>query len=94
MMNGHGKSDSPIVPTKSPNKAAPAVAEGVEGRGLAKGNSRGQNALRTQGRGSAQSAPERVRKAGLLAERCIPVLYLGHLFFPRGLGVGPEAGAV
>jgi len=63
MMNGHGKSDSSVVPTKPPNKAALAVAEGLEGRGLAKGNSREQNALRTQGRASAQSALERVRRA-------------------------------
>ena len=63
MMNGHGKSHSPIVPTKPPNKAGETAAEGVEGRGLAKGNSREQNALRTQGRVSAQSALERVREA-------------------------------
>ncbi len=39
-MNGHGKSDSPIVPVKSPNKALAAAigAEVVEERGLAKGN--------------------------------------------------------
>jgi hypothetical protein len=35
----HGKSDSPIVLAKLPNKAACAAAEAVEGRGLAKGNS-------------------------------------------------------
>ncbi len=63
MMYGHGKSDSPIVPTKSPNEAAQATAEGAEGRGLAKGNSREQNVLRTQGRISATSALERVREA-------------------------------
>jgi len=39
MMNGHGKSDRPVVPAKSPNKAGPPAAEGMEGRGLAKGNS-------------------------------------------------------
>ena len=43
MMHGHGKSDSPIVPTKLPNKAACAAAEAVEGRGLAKGNSLERN---------------------------------------------------
>ena len=37
-MHEHGKSDSPIVPTKSPNKAGQAAAEAVEGRGLAEGN--------------------------------------------------------
>ena len=37
-MNESGKSDRPIVPVKSPNKAggAPPAAEGMEGRGLAK----------------------------------------------------------
>ncbi len=50
MMNGHGKSDRPVVPAKSPNNAdgllaslddvkGRSVAEGMEGRGLAKGNS-------------------------------------------------------
>ena len=36
MMDGHGKSDSLIVPRKSPNKAPDA--EEVEGRRLAKGS--------------------------------------------------------
>jgi len=36
--HGTGKSDRPVVPAKSPNKAcgAPPAAEGMEGRGLAK----------------------------------------------------------
>jgi hypothetical protein len=63
MMNGSGKSDSSVVPEKSPNKAAEPAAEGMEGRGLAKGNSPEHNALRTQGRDGAQSALERVRQA-------------------------------
>jgi RNA-directed DNA polymerase len=63
MMDGHGKSDSPIVPRKSPNKAGRPAAEGMEARGLAEGNSRGQNTLRTQSRASVQSALERVREA-------------------------------
>ena len=37
-MNEHGKSDRPIVPKKSPNKARTPAAEEMEGRGLAKGN--------------------------------------------------------
>ena len=37
-MHGSGKSDSPVVPAKPPNKAVRAVAEAVEERGLAKGN--------------------------------------------------------
>src|SRR6266446_10371746 len=63
MMNRRGKSDSPVVPGKSPNNARATAAEGAEGRGLAKGKSPERNALRTQGRGGALSALERVRQA-------------------------------
>jgi hypothetical protein len=38
-MNGHGKSDSPVVPAMPPDKAA--AAEAAEGRGLAEGNADG-----------------------------------------------------
>jgi RNA-directed DNA polymerase len=62
-MDGSGKSDSSVVPQKPPNKAPRGETEGVEGRGLAKGNPREQNASRTQGRTDAQSALERVRQA-------------------------------
>jgi len=62
-MNERGKSDSPVVPAKLPNKAAQAAAEVVEGRGLAEGNTVEQNALRTQSRdGCASSALDRVRR--------------------------------
>jgi RNA-directed DNA polymerase len=63
MMNGYGKSDSPIVPGKPPNKACKQAAEVVEGRGLAKGNPHKRNAPRTQGRIRAPSALERIRQA-------------------------------
>src|SRR5881396_1781657 len=62
-MDGRGKSDSSVVPGKPPNKAVEPAAEVVEGRELAKGNSPEHNALRTQGRGGALSALERVRQA-------------------------------
>ena len=61
MMNGRGKSDGSIVPSKLPNKAGQPAAEAVEGRGSAKGNLLEGNAHRTQRRGSAPSALERVR---------------------------------
>jgi RNA-directed DNA polymerase len=61
MMNEHGKSDRPILPKKSSNKAGTSVAEGMEGRGLVEGNLRQQNVFRTQGRADAHSALERVR---------------------------------
>ncbi len=63
MMNGHGKSDSPVVPEKSPNKDWQQSAEGMEERGLAKGNPPESNAPRTQSRTGAPSALERVRQA-------------------------------
>jgi len=62
-MNGHGKSDRPAVPVKSPNNAGQPVAEGMEGKGLAKGNLCQQNAPRTPSREGAHSALERVRQA-------------------------------
>ena len=58
VMDDEGKSDRPVVPTKHPNKAATAAAEGVEGRGLTKGNTAEQNAARTQRRDHA--APRQV----------------------------------
>ncbi len=61
MMNQPGKSDKPIVPEKSSNKARTAAAERMEGRGLAPGNSEQQNASRTLSRSDAPSALERVR---------------------------------
>ena len=63
MTHGAGKSDSPIVPEKFPNKVPQGAAEGMEGRGLAKGNPQEQNAPRTQSRTGTQSALERVRQA-------------------------------
>jgi hypothetical protein len=38
MTNGLGKSDRPTVPKKFPNNAGQPAAEGMEGRGLAKGS--------------------------------------------------------
>jgi len=63
MTNGRGKSDSPIVPVKRPNKTEEPVAEVVEGRGLTKGNPPECNALRTQSRIGMSSALERIRVA-------------------------------
>jgi hypothetical protein len=57
---------------KPTNKAAQAVAERVEGRGPAKGNSSESSACRTQRRESASSAFERVRQAAREAWRYHP----------------------
>ena len=63
MMNERGKSDRPIVPGKSLNKAGQPAAEEMEGRGLTKGNPQQQNASRTLSRNDAPSALERIRQA-------------------------------
>jgi hypothetical protein len=79
MMSGHGKSDSPILPEKSPNKVDGQAAEGMEERGLAEGNLLEQNAPRTQGRASAYNELGRVREVD---------------WYSLALSSLPEAGAV
>ena len=65
MMHGRGKSDSPIVSEKPLNKGsgAPELAEGVERRGLAKGNLVEHHRGRTQRRGTLSQAHDWVRQA-------------------------------
>ena len=84
-MNGHGKSDRPDVPTKSPNNAGQPAAEGTEGRGLAKGNPRQQNAPRTLSRTSAPSALERVRQAARRDRKAKFTALLHHIDNPEAL---------
>src|SRR2546426_11513950 len=95
MMNGHGKSDRPAVPVKSPNKAGHSVAEGMEGRGLAKGNPRQQNAPRTPSRTSAPSALERVRQAARRDKKMRFTALLHHIYRTESPAPGvpePQAG--
>ncbi len=80
MMNGRGKSDRPVVPTKSPNNAKTPAAEEMEGRGLAKGNPREQNAHRTQCRASAPSALSRVRQAASSNRKMRFTTLLHHVY--------------
>src|ERR1700688_974431 len=80
MMNGPGKSDRPVVPAKSPNKAGQPVAEGTEGRGLAKGNLPQQNASRTPSREDALSALERVRQAAKKDKKLRFTALLHHIY--------------
>jgi RNA-directed DNA polymerase len=63
MMNIQGKSDSPIVPVKSPNNAARAVAEATEGRGGAKENAVRGSTRQTQRWESVSLALDRIRQA-------------------------------
>jgi len=80
MTNGLGKSDSPVVPEKSPNKTGQPVAEGMEGRGLAKGNLPQQNASRTPSRKDASSALERVRQAAGKDKKLRFTALLHHIY--------------
>ncbi len=80
MMNGHGKSDRPVVPMKSSNKAEQSAAEGTEGKGLAKGNLRQQNAPRTPSREGVHSALERVRQAARKDRKLKFTALLHHIY--------------
>jgi RNA-directed DNA polymerase len=61
-MYERGKSDSPVVPAKPVNKAASAVAELVEGRGLAKENTASKTRPGHRAGQGATSALDRVRQ--------------------------------
>src|SRR6202162_761789 len=80
MTNGPGKSDSPVVPKKSPNSAGHRGAEGMEGRGRPKGNLPQQNAFRTPSRGDAPSALERVRQAAGKDKKLRFTALLHHIY--------------
>ena len=64
-MNEHGKSDSPVVPAKPPNNTGRPVAEAVEERGLAEGNTTSETRAGHSAGVSVPSALERVRRAAL-----------------------------
>jgi RNA-directed DNA polymerase len=80
MRNGLGKSDRPVVPEKSSNNAGQPAAEGMEGRGLAKGNLPQQNASRTPSRKDAPSALERVRQAAGKDKKLRFTALLHHIY--------------
>src|SRR4030081_1687182 len=80
MKNGPGKSDRPTVPEKSLNKAGQPAAEGMEGRGLAKGNLPQQNASQTPSREDALSALERVRQAAAKDKKLRFTALLHHIY--------------
>src|SRR6202021_944546 len=80
MMHERGKSHSPIVPGKSPNKTRTTAAEEMEGRGLAKGNLSQQNAFRTQTRGDAPSELAQVRQTATLNKDAKLTALLHHIY--------------
>jgi hypothetical protein len=80
MTNGLGELDRPTVPEKSPNNAGQPVAEGMEGRGLAKANLPQQNASRIQSRSNALSALGRVRQAAAKDKKLRFTALLHHIY--------------
>ncbi len=64
-MNDHGKSDSPVVPAKLPNNTLPAggVAEVVEERGLAEGNTNSSTRSGHRAGVGVSNGLDRVREA-------------------------------
>src|SRR6201982_1210468 len=80
MTNGPGKSDRPVIPEKSPNNVGQPTTEGMEGRGLAKGNLPQQNASRTPSRKDAPSALERVRQAAGKDKKLRFTALLHHIY--------------
>ncbi len=79
-MHDQGQSDRPVVPTKSPNNAGAPAAEGMEGRGLTKGNPSQQNARRAQHREGARSALERVREGAERDKMVRSTTLLHHIY--------------
>ncbi len=85
MMNERGKSDRPVVPVKSSNNIGQPMAEGIEGRGLTKGNPQQQNAPRTQSRTDAPSALERIRQAASKDKEMRFTALFHHIYAPEAL---------
>ncbi len=87
MMNGHGKSDRPVVPANPANTEGvkPLMVEWAEGRGLAKGNPPQQNAPRTPCRAGAPSALERIRQAARKDRKMRFTALLHHIYNPSTL---------
>ena len=88
-MNRRGKSDRLVVPKKPANngRGAPRLAELVEERSLAKGNSGEHNRSRTQCRQNLKNVLDRVRQAAAKDRKqkftCIPILGTACAFDPR-----------
>ena len=103
MMNGHGKSDRRVVPTKplnngaaSPPLAGQHAAEVVEGRRLAKGNPHQQTMLRTQRRVGMPHELERIRQAASRNRKMRFTALFHHVYRPATLrraymGLNPKA---
>jgi len=100
LMNGHGKSDGPVVPKKGGNKesGAPDSADRQEGRGPVKGNSDWQNRQGTQSPSSLQQALDRIRQVAEKDKEVRLTALWHHVYSEQALeeayyGVKRDAGA-
>src|SRR5215472_2617590 len=82
-MYDRGKSDSPIVPAKPSNNAARAVAEAVEGWGLAKGSTASKTRPGHRAGQDASSALDRVRRLAVQDKEARFTALLHHVSVAR-----------
>ena len=78
-MNEGGKSDNPVVPAKPTNKTVRTVAEPVEGRGLAEGNTASKTRPGLRAGPDAPSALERVREVARMDKDARYTALLHHV---------------
>jgi hypothetical protein len=91
-MHDHGTSDSSVVSAKPPNRAERSEAEVVEGRGLAKGNPREQNAGRTQSQTTkASDALQRIRDSATKKKEERFTSLMQHVYNVGGLRAAYQA---
>jgi RNA-directed DNA polymerase len=82
-MNGHGKSDSPIVPAKALNNAGVPAAEALEGRGLAKGNTDSSTRPGRRAGLGGKTGLDRVREVARKDKDARFTALLHHVDLPR-----------
>jgi RNA-directed DNA polymerase len=80
MTHGPEKSDRSVVPKKSPNKAGPEAAEGMEERGRAKGNSGQQTTSQARNWSDVSFALERVREVAVKDKEVKFTSLLHHVY--------------
>src|SRR5688572_10858021 len=82
-MNGHGKSDRPVVPAKPSNNAGLPAAEAVEERGLGKGNVASNTRPGLRAGQDAPSALDRVRRVAMQDKEARFTALLHHVDIDR-----------
>ena len=82
-MHERGKSDSPVVPAKPSNNTTQAVAEAVEERGLAKGNTASKTRPGRRAGQDVPSALDRVRQVALKDKEARFTALLHHVDVDR-----------